>query len=77
MPGGFLLPQETHKGHQVNSLSFGSTHSSSAPRDTEMIKIRFLLSVEGDTNEQLERNVTSTLEEHCTLCLGCADRGVM
>lgn len=39
-----------------------------------MIKIGFLLSVEGDTNEQLERNIVSTVEEYCTLYLGCADR---
>ena len=38
-----------------------------------MIKIGLLFSVDGDTNEHLESNIVSTVEEYCTLCLGCAD----
>lgn len=48
----FLFAQETHKGHQINNLHFGNIYSSSALRDTAMIKIRFLFSVEGETQKK-------------------------
>lgn len=64
----FLLTQETHKGHQVNSLHFGNIYSSSALRDTAMIKIKFLFFVEADRQMNSYKGILSVLCKRTACC---------